>query len=236
MQISKSLITNIVSIILICVAFIVPSSLHYQFLNTGTYALSGSITNWLAIYMLFERVPFLYGSGVIEKNFETFKNSIKKMVMEQFFDSSHVNQFLSSEEKKINLVPVIESTDMSPAFDALKNTVLESKIGGMLGMFGGEGLIDSFKEPFLDKLQNALVLMVSSNEFHLQIQSHLKSSSVQSDLIASIEKLVDSRLEILTPKMVKELIKTIIDEHLGWLVVWGGVFGGLIGLLSSFII
>jgi len=236
MQISKSLLTNIVAILFIGLAFIMPKEFHSILMNIGTYAFSGAITNWLAIYMLFERVPYLYGSGIIEKNFQTFKNSIKIMVMEQFFDASHVNQFLSSEEKKINLVPVIESTDMSPAFDALKNTVLESKIGGMLGMFGGEGLIDSFKEPFLDKLQNALVLMVSSNEFHLQIQSHLKSSSVQSDLIASIEKLVDSRLEILTPKMVKELIKTIIDEHLGWLVVWGGVFGGLIGLLSSFII
>ncbi|ELA8065922.1 DUF445 domain-containing protein, partial [Vibrio alginolyticus] len=24
-------------------------------------------------------------------------------------------------------------------------------------------------------------------------------------------------------------------EHLGWLVVWGGVFGGLIGVISTFI-
>ncbi|HHD78328.1 MAG TPA: DUF445 domain-containing protein, partial [Epsilonproteobacteria bacterium] len=28
----------------------------------------------------------------------------------------------------------------------------------------------------------------------------------------------------------------LIKEHLGWLVVWGGVFGGLIGLFSSFFI
>ncbi|EMW0566351.1 DUF445 domain-containing protein, partial [Vibrio parahaemolyticus] len=26
-----------------------------------------------------------------------------------------------------------------------------------------------------------------------------------------------------------------IKEHLGWLVVWGGVFGGLIGVISTFI-
>jgi hypothetical protein len=25
----------------------------------------------------------------------------------------------------------------------------------------------------------------------------------------------------------------MIREHLGWLVVWGGVFGGLIGLLTA---
>ncbi|ETZ10388.1 hypothetical protein AJ90_15080 [Vibrio parahaemolyticus M0605] len=27
----------------------------------------------------------------------------------------------------------------------------------------------------------------------------------------------------------------MIKEHLGWLVVWGGVFGGLIGVISTFI-
>jgi uncharacterized membrane protein YheB (UPF0754 family) len=236
MEISKSLLTNIVAVLFIGLAFVVPKDLYTPMLNIGTYAFSGAITNWLAIYMLFERVPYLYGSGVIEKNFETFKNSVKKMVMEQFFDASHVNKFLSSEEKKIDLAPIIKSTDMSPAFDALKSTVLESKIGGMLGMFGGESLIDSFKDSFLEKLQSSLVSIVSSDEFHAQIHIHFKSSSVQSDLIASIEKLVNSRLEILTPKMVKELVKALVDEHLGWLVVWGGIFGGLIGLVSSFLV
>jgi hypothetical protein len=36
--------------------------------------------------------------------------------------------------------------------------------------------------------------------------------------------------------MIKELVKTLIDEHLGWLVVWGGVFGGLIGFVASWIV
>jgi hypothetical protein len=34
--------------------------------------------------------------------------------------------------------------------------------------------------------------------------------------------------------MVKEIIQTMIRKHLGWLVVWGGVFGGIIGLAMSF--
>lgn len=236
MQISKSLLTNIIAILFIAVAFIVPDWYYKPVLNIGTYAFSGAITNWLAIYMLFERVPFLYGSGIIEKNFETFKGSIKNMVMEQFFSQEHIQQFLNSEEKKINLTPVLESLDMTEAFVALKSTVMESKIGGMLGMFGGEGLIDSFKEPFLEKLKISIINIASSKEFNDKLQAHISSSTMQDDLIASVEKLVDSRLEILTPNMIKELIKTLIDEHLGWLVVWGGIFGGLIGLASSFIV
>jgi len=42
--------------------------------------------------------------------------------------------------------------------------------------------------------------------------------------------------EELTPVMVKEIVQTFMKEHLGWLVVWGGFFGGLIGLVSSFFI
>jgi len=31
-------------------------------------------------------------------------------------------------------------------------------------------------------------------------------------------------------------VQRMIDEHLGWLVVWGGVFGGLIGLISGLLL
>jgi len=40
----------------------------------GVFAFSGAITNSLAIHMLFEKVPFLYGSGVIEVNFHSLKS------------------------------------------------------------------------------------------------------------------------------------------------------------------
>jgi Na+/H+ antiporter NhaD/arsenite permease-like protein len=46
---------------------------------------------------------------------------------------------------------------------------------------------------------------------------------------------VNLRLEELTPKMVKEIVQDMIKEHLGWLVIWGAVFGGLIGLASAVI-
>jgi Na+/H+ antiporter NhaD/arsenite permease-like protein len=36
--------------------------------------------------------------------------------------------------------------------------------------------------------------------------------------------------------MVKELVQNMIKEHLGWLVIWGAVFGGLIGLISTIIL
>ena len=52
---------------------------------TGIFAFSGSITNWIAIHMLFEKVPFLYGSGVILDRFEDIKIGIRNLIIEELF-------------------------------------------------------------------------------------------------------------------------------------------------------
>ncbi|WP_373032183.1 DUF445 domain-containing protein [Sulfurovum sp.] len=233
---SKSLITDLVSLLLISVSFLIPSVYHDAMLFTGLFALSGAITNQLAIHMLFEKVPFLYGSGVIEKNFTVFKESIREMIMKQFFTKEQLADFFAKEEEKIDLKPLLEEADFSPAFDALSKTVMESKFGGAISMFGGEEALDGLREPFSRKLKSAVSTIVSSSAFKAQLDHHIKSSALSDDMIASVEELITRRLEELTPKMVKELVQELIKEHLGWLVVWGGVFGGLIGLISSFLI
>ena len=231
---SKSLITDILSILLIGLSFIVPQIYHNPLLFTGLFALSGAITNQLAIHMLFERVPLLYGSGVIEKNFETFKESIRKMIMKQFFTKEQLSKFFSDEEKKIDLSPLVEQADFSPAFDALSVTVMESKFGAAVSMFGGDDALEGLREPFSRKLKSAVSSIVSSDIFKAQLDHHIQNSALSDDMIDSVESLITRRLDELTPKMVKELVQELIKEHLGWLVVWGGVFGGLIGLFSSY--
>jgi uncharacterized membrane-anchored protein YjiN (DUF445 family) len=233
---SKSLVTDILSILLIGVSFVLPPQYHNAVLFTGLFALSGAVTNQLAIHMLFEKVPLLYGSGVIEKNFDTFKVSIKNMIMKQFFSKEQLGNFFAKEEQKIDLRPLVEGADFSPAFDALTKTVMESKFGGAISMFGGEEALDGLREPFSHKLKSAVSSIVSSDAFKAQLDHHIQNSALSEDLIASVEQLITRRLEELTPRMVKELVQELIKEHLGWLVVWGGVFGGLIGLVSSFFI
>ena len=54
---NKSLITNLISLVLLAVGY----TTQNQFaLYAGLFAFSGAITNWLAIHMLFEKVPGLY--------------------------------------------------------------------------------------------------------------------------------------------------------------------------------
>jgi len=235
MKLNKSFITNLIALLFIGISFAVPVYKEL-FLYTGLFALSGALTNQLAIHMLFEKVPFLYGSGVIVERFETFKSAIKNLIMNEFFTKEQLKKFFVNEEKKIDLKPIIEETDFTPAFDALSKTVMESSFGGMLGMFGGESALSALKDPFTDKLKSAVIKIVSSKAFNDTMQQHLQSSSLNNDMIKSIEKVIDARLNELTPQMVKEIVQKIIREHLDWLVVWGGVFGGLIGLVSSFLL
>jgi uncharacterized membrane protein YheB (UPF0754 family) len=232
---NKGLLTNIVSVCLIGLSYLFPAY-HQPLLYTGLFALSGAVTNQLAIYMLFEKVPFLYGSGVIEQNFEQFKEAIRELIMQQFFTKEKIEDFFQREEQKIDLAPLVESADFSPAFDALSQTVMESKFGGAIQMFGGQEALEGLREPFGNKLKSAVGKIVSSDVFKAQLDHHLTHSTLSNDLIETIERLVQSRLDELSPKMVKELIQRLIREYLQWLVVWGGVFGGLIGFISSYLL
>ena len=237
MPINKSFVTNLTALTLIPLSFLIPEPmLSKAVLFGGIFAFSGAITNLLAIHMLFEKVPFLIGSGVIVNRFESFKVAIKELMMTQFFTKEQLDNFFASEEKKIDLSPIIEETDFSPAFDALSKTVMESSFGGMLGMFGGEQALDALRDPFSRKLKSAVMKIVSSESFDVQLQNYLSDSSLSDDMLAKIEEVITARLEELTPQLVKEMVQNLIREHLGWLVVWGGVFGGLIGLGSSFVL
>jgi uncharacterized membrane protein YheB (UPF0754 family) len=216
-------------------SFVIPEFSKYL-LFSGLFALSGAITNQLAIHMLFEKVPLLYGSGVIPARFEAFKEAIKNLMMSEFFTREQLENFFQNEEKNINLEPIIQETDFSPAFDALSKTVMESSFGGMLGMFGGESALEGLREPFSLKMKAAVINIVNSQAFNQTLNKHMQSSSLNDDMLISIEAVIDKRLNELTPQMVKEIVQKLIAEHLGWLVVWGGVFGGLIGLVSSFLV
>jgi len=236
MPLSKATITDMIAVAFIGIGISLPEPYYLPILSIGLFAFSGAVTNQLAIFMLFNRVPLLYGSGVIENNFETFKDSIKEMIMKQFFNPEQLKAFFQGEEHKIDLAPLVKSADFSPAFNALSQSVMESKLGDMLNMFGGEKALESLREPFANKLKSAVVGIVSSDTFKAQMNHHLENSSLNDDLRGSVENLITNRLNDLTPQMVNDLVHELIHSHLGWLVVWGGVFGGLIGLASSFVL
>jgi len=234
---NKSLWTNLISLLVVILGYVLKQDTLFM---VGLFALSGAVTNALAVHMLFEKVPFLYGSGVVENRFSEFKNGIHALIMEQFFTKENLQKFfeeeITSKKSNFDLSPILEKTDFSPAFDSLKQAVLESPFGGMLGMFGGESALEPLQEPFVNKLKDAIIGISKNESFQSSLHESLGSSIVSDDIFEKVSLIVNTRLEEQTPKMVKEIVQKMIKEHLGWLVIWGGVFGGLIGLISSVLI
>ncbi len=231
----KNLGTNAAAVAVILIGYLFGS--HF-FKSIGFFALSGAITNWLAIHMLFEKVPYLYGSGVIPERFQEFKSSIKNLMMAQFFTVENIEQFIEKEEqeggKVLNLEPLLAAVDYDKIYESLVTSIMESSFGGMLLMMGGPDALVPLKEPFTLRMQSTLVEMVESERFKSALKHGLDSHKIGTDLVSKIEVVIDARLAELTPQLVKEMVQAIIKEHLGWLVVWGGVFGGVLGALFSF--
>ena len=222
---NKSVITNLVAILIILIGFSVKD--NYSFiLMTGIFAFSGSITNWLAVHMLFEKIPFLYGSGVILDRFQDIKVGIKNLILEELFSAEQINKFLLESKDDLS-EKFIDKIDFDRIFQGLVEAIEGSQLGGMLAMVGGRKALEPLKDPIIVKLKIIIGEIISENSGDNTDEQSSKS------LIIKIETVLDSRLADLTPKDIKRIIQKMIRDHLGWLVVWGGFFGGLLGLLLS---
>ena len=222
---NKSLITNLISVTLIFIGLFYKD--QYSFiLMTGVFALSGSITNWIAIHMLFDKVPFLYGSGVILDRFEDIKSGLKNLILKELFSADQINKFLLDGKDGVS-DKLIEKIDFDRVFLGLVEAIESSQLGGMLAMVGGRKALDPLKEPVIKKLR------IIIDEFIHETNGKDQMDSSTDHLVKKIENILDLRLADLSPQDVKVIIQRMIKEHLGWLVVWGGFFGGLLGFMLS---
>jgi hypothetical protein len=94
----------------------------------------------------------------------------------------------------------------------------------MLKMLGGRQALEPLKQPIIGKLKGVVAELASG-------EGGADGSDLTDSLVRQVEQIIDNRLAELTPQKVKQIVEDMIREHLGWLVVWGGVFGGLIGLV-----
>ena len=216
--------TNIIALTLTIIGYFNQSSGEFLMM-IGLFALSGGVTNWIAIHMLFEKIPLIYGSGIIPNRFEEFKQGIKKLVMDEFFNEDNIAYFLQQTQDK-SKASIQSKIDYEQIFEKLTDAIISSQLGNMLGMFGGKKALEPLKAPVIEKLSEITQQIIEAPDGNL-------SASNLDDFSKQIETILDSRLQELTPEQVKNIIQDIIKSHLGWLVVWGGLFGGIIGLAIS---
>ena len=224
---NKSLLTNIVAILICIGAYAFPDYAEY-FFTVSIFALSGGLTNWLAVHMLFEKIQLLYGSGVISNRFEDFKAGIKTLIVSEFFTREHIERFFQDSGPDV-AENILEKVDFDRVFAELTDAIAVSNLGSMLAMVGGKKALEPLRDPVTEKLKNIIADLANDDEIGRG------NSDFTQSFFDKVQHIIDNRLDELTPEHVKKIVEDMIRKHLGWLVVWGGVFGGIIGLAVSVI-
>jgi len=222
-MLDKHLTPNLIAVALILCSLALPEPWHAIVLSTGLFALSGALTNWLAVHMLFERVPGLYGSGVITLHFEDFKTGILRMVHEELFSKDNVERLLSSKTPGqkgqtnlkqasslidgVDLEPLLQSIDLDAAYDQLVATVVESSFGSMLSMVGGEAALQPLRDPFKKRMENFLADAAQSPRIQAAIGEQLNKAASSDRFVSKLDTLLRARLDEMTPEMVKEIMQ-----------------------------
>ena len=238
-MLTKNTVPTLISLFIIAISFILPELWQKSVLNVGLFALSGAVTNWLAVYMLFEKVPLLYGSGVIPTRSEELKSGLLVLVKDQFFKPENVQRAFDKDQSSsglsLDFEPLVESFDLDNAYEQLREAIMQSSFGSALNMFGGEAVLETLRDKFKEKIRNIIIETTHSEKFQSALSKSLSTVTSNDIFLQKIEEIVQDRLNELTPEMVKEIMQSMMRKHLGWLVVWGAVFGGLMGLLVNFI-
>ena len=230
---NKSFWTHAVAVCFLALGVWLPADFQYRiiFIQSALFALSGAVTNWLAVYMLFERIPLVYGSGVIPVHFQEFKAGIHQMIIENFFNEEKISQLTGNLSQQFSKEQLIQKINLDDLFDDFVNVICESSLGSLLSLIGGRQALAVLRDPFKREMSKRLDTIVDS----LRIEEKIAQVADPKVLLEKIELLIDNRLNELTPEGVKILVEEMIRQHLGWLVVWGGIFGGLLGALSAYI-
>jgi len=93
-------------------------------------------------------------------------------------------------------------------------------------MFGGVPLLVPVIKPLIVGFADEFASQVTDN---FDITAFVSVEKVREEL----DKLMTEKLLLLTPETVKTLMEEVIRSHLSWLIVWGNVFGGMLGVVSQ---
>ena len=112
-KITPSTWINVFLLICIIIGYNIQHNYGVMLKTLALYGLSGSITNSLAIIMIFHKIPGIIGSGIIEKNFESFKQKLKETLIIHIFVSGLNITSWNISELASNIYYRLKMTNMS---------------------------------------------------------------------------------------------------------------------------
>ena len=142
--------------------------------------------------------------------------------MNEFFTPQNIDIFMK-QQVEVFSGDINKLIDFDRVFDGLVDAIEGSSMGSMFAMVGGRKALKPLRQPITLKLQDII------KELQQAEATKSDDKNLTSSLLNQVEKIIDQRLDGLTPEQVKNIIQDMMRKHLGWLVVWGGAVGGLIG-------
>ena len=229
----KGNVSNLISFCLLVVGLAASSWMAWSswVLAAGLFGFAGGITNWLAVKMLFDRVPFLYGSGVIPNRFREIRKTVRDLILRHFFDVEYLERFFTGRMDALSDDPGLEAKVAELLNSDEVDEIIERKLeelqatpaGAMLKMVG-TAMVKPMVKQFVSSLGSELAPRLAAEM--------AKSGLDVESLRQQVDQLLTAKLEELTPEVVRQMMEEVMREHLGWLIVWGNVFGGSIGLVA----
>ncbi|KAJ5066417.1 hypothetical protein M0811_13615 [Anaeramoeba ignava] len=217
---NKGFMSNFITFMIMIIGFFLKYLLRHNknsetpldyIIAFGLFGFAGGITNWLAIKMLFDKVPFLYGSGIIPRKFREIRETIKNTIMASFFNKNFLKNYLENKLstfiKLFSIEDKIKQLIQSPSVDHLIDLKLEElkqrPEGKVLSMVGLEpAKLKPLILPFIGGFGNSLS-QISADAFGVSEVFNAEN------LRKEIDNLMTEKLKELTPQAVKALLEKI---------------------------
>nr|XP_058971401.1 uncharacterized protein LOC131797741 isoform X1 [Pocillopora verrucosa] len=201
----------------------------------GLFGFTGGVTNWVGIKLIFNRIPGLFFSGAIIKNFVTARKLMANFILEAFFSPSQVRNYindkkrtyLTAEQIDYQLEKLLNSRIAEDVIHEQLEVLMGTPEGLKLRMLGvTKAKLAPLVKPQLMKYKTHIVpLLLSSIEsVDLLNADHLREQIVD---------LISTRTQELSAQQVKLLVEDAVYRHLSWIVFWGSVLGAVVGCAAE---
>lgn len=200
------------------------------FLSCGIFGLASALSNFVAVKVLLLTLFLSRHESVLQA-------SVQDIVMNIFFTKEAVEPHLVAHVRKglsttTNVVQTIGQILTTPEFD----TLIEKYLKRLLYQTP-EGLMMTFaglsKEKLKPLVLPAMVTLVSDVLPVLSTLFEVKDVVSMDAVFDVLERIVSHRAESLNIRDLKGIVSGVLGPHLSILVLWGSVFGILLGAAAE---
>ncbi|KAL5467656.1 hypothetical protein EMCRGX_G031917 [Ephydatia muelleri] len=199
--------------------------------SLGVFGFMGGVIIWIAVEMLFRRIPFLFGSGVLLRQYKSIRETISSIVIETLFDPAALRKYFSGKNKKVREMLRVD-TKLGLFNSQIVEVVIDQKISAILA--GPDGFVLNMMGVNQDQLRLTMKTHARDfiNEISPLVMEKLADPGLTDgvDLHEEAEKILGTKIGQLSSGKVRQLMAVMIRKHLSWLIVWGNILGATFGI------